>query len=146
MALHQDDLKALILTFVQGAISQWADRMYSGVERPDMESFVRQTFDFCWVYLMLGTTSRALTDLEYEIATNVKKVFAPHLEGYVADNKDYDISVTTLRKAVSERYGEDYGFSDPVWVDHERVRVGIYNTETDVAFGADFFFKTGKFS
>lgn len=60
--------------------------------------------------------------------------------------KDYDISITTLRKAVNERYGPDYGFSDPLWVDHERVRIGVYNTATDVAFGADFYFKTGKFA
>jgi hypothetical protein len=146
MALYQDDLKALILTFVQRAIAQWSAQMYTDIEPPNMESFVRQTFEFCWVYLTRGTTSRALTDLEYEIVMNVKKVFALHLEGYVADNKRYDISITTLRKAVNERYGEDYGFSDPLWVDHECVRVGIYNTEADVAFGANFYFKIGKFA
>ena len=146
MTMHQDDLKALVFTFVRGAIAQWADRFYAGVTEPRRNDYVTQTSNLCWTYLTQGTTSRAFTDMEYEIAMNVKKVFESHLEGYVADRKDYDISITTLRKAVNERYGEDYGFSDPLWVDHERVRLGIYNMETDVAFGADFYFKTGKFA
>lgn len=146
MSMHQETLKALVLTFVHGSVQQWANQVYAGITPPDLNEYVTRVFNTCWEHLTHNRPLGSASDLEYEIAVKVKAVFAPHCEGYVADSKDYDISITTLRKAVNERYGPDYGFSEPHRVDHERVRIGIYNTAINVAFGADFYFKTGKFA
>ncbi len=145
--MHQDALKALVLTFVRGAVQQWADSEYGDITPPNLEELITRVFNTCWSHLLQGDLHvKNSYNLEYVIAMKVKQVFGPHLEGYVTDTQSYDISVTTLRKAVNERYGEAYGFSDPLWVDHERVRLGIYCTKegAETAFGADFYFKTGK--
>jgi len=58
----------------------------------------------------------------------------------------WDISPDTLLKAAQNRYGADTQVSAPYWVDAQRVRVGILLAKSDVSFGADFFFQTGRFA
>lgn len=58
----------------------------------------------------------------------------------------WGISPETLLKAAQNRYGADTQVSAPCWVDAQRVRVGILLAKSDVSFGADFFFQTGRFA
>lgn len=58
----------------------------------------------------------------------------------------WDISPETLLKAARLRYGADTQVSAPYWVDAQRVRVGVLLAKSDVSFGADFFFQTGRFA
>jgi hypothetical protein len=57
----------------------------------------------------------------------------------------YDISGSTVLKAAVDKYGQDVKVSDPYWVDHEHVRFGIQLGEDGASFGANFFYKLGKF-
>lgn len=85
MSMHQDTLKALVLTFVHGSVHQWASQVYADITPLNLGGFVTRVFNLCWAHLTQGKAIGSATDLEYEIAVKVKTVFAPHCEGYVAD-------------------------------------------------------------
>lgn len=56
----------------------------------------------------------------------------------------FDISASTLKRAAERKYGDAAVVSEPYFVDHEVVRVGI--SVGDASFGANFYYKVGEFS
>jgi hypothetical protein len=56
----------------------------------------------------------------------------------------FDISTSTLKIAAERKYGASVLVSEPYFVDHEIVRVGV--TVDDMSFGANFYYKLGEFS
>lgn len=56
----------------------------------------------------------------------------------------YDISSNTIKLAAQRKYGAAAVVSEPYFVDHEVVRVGI--SVAGASFGANFYFKVGEFS
>lgn len=60
--------------------------------------------------------------------------------------QSYDISPAVLQAAAVARYGSSAQVGAPYWVDHERIRVGIWLADVDASFGADFLYAQGRFA
>jgi hypothetical protein len=56
------------------------------------------------------------------------------------------IQPSTLLRAAHERFGAEVEVSAPYWVDQEVVRVGVSLDKGNPSFGANFHFRSGKFS
>jgi hypothetical protein len=57
----------------------------------------------------------------------------------------FNIDPVTIKKAAIEKYGEGVLVSEPYWVDHECVRIGIQLPNDGASFGANFYYKQNKF-
>lgn len=69
------------------------------------------------------------------------------LAAQASPNTLYSLAEEDILNAAKKRFGLNVTVSAPYWIDLEAgtVRVGIYLAAQETSFGADFYFKEGKF-